>query len=178
MITEQHESGNFESRLSRTQAQVDALANDVSTLVGSVEKLRTAVSDGFDRMRDRGRFDWAAMGTWAAIVMALVGLVGGIVASGYTRDIDRIDRGGSKAVEQGRADVISLDAKLQREMTLINETTSKGLEAAERRLEGDIAATRAEAEACRQMIETVRATVWTKEDHDRWSRDHASTPLR
>jgi hypothetical protein len=148
------------SKLAALTAEVEGLQREVHALASQVQGIA-------DRLASAGRTQWSALASWAGIILAIVGGVGGAILSGYTRDQGRLEgavgtldmaridaareSGGTQekvhAVEdrtlrnRDRIEAASkeLDDKLQREMRLIDETTRSQLEALDHRMQNEVA---------------------------------------
>ncbi len=72
--------GRLDRRLSRLEAVVEGLASDVDKVIGSISHLGDAVIA-------RGETNWSVLGTWAAVLLVVIGMGG----SGYIRDLDRLE---------------------------------------------------------------------------------------
>lgn len=73
----------FSSRLSRTEAIVESIANDISRLTSDISIIVQAQTTN-------SRTNWATLAGWAAVIISIIALFGGYAGSVVSRDIDRV----------------------------------------------------------------------------------------
>lgn len=143
----------------RLPERVARMESDVAALRGSIEQLAQAMSAGFAEVKKAipsGRTEWSVLAGWAAVILTIVGMVGGSVGFSIARNADRLEGqvSGIQARELGLAfergklaeridnhgeALTQLDTTLQREMRLLDSAMEAKLIDLDARLQGEIA---------------------------------------
>lgn len=142
------------------ESRVSSLETSVGTLVQSVQILSDEVRRDLSILRvtvnEVGQPKWSTYIGFAAVLLTIVGMVGGAVGIGYSSDQRRVegrvdgimDRALNLEFERGRSMTETralmqatehLDTRLQREMRDVNMITEAKLAALDKRLQDEIA---------------------------------------
>ena len=130
-----------DSRLARLESIVESLADDVQQITSTLKSIT--------------KTEWTTYIGFAAIILTIVGMVGGVVSWGYAKDQVRLEAIVDKltdralALEFARGQVtteveslkvltVDLDTRLQREMRDVNATTEAKLHALDVRLQDEL----------------------------------------
>ena len=163
-MNDNKESDNVSSRLSKLEAMVASLAEDVSNLTLSIRSISTP--------------NWSTYIGFAGIILTIVGMVGGAIFVGYSESRKRTEsdvnsllmkaldleyKRGVSETEIGSlsASVKKLDVDLQREMRDVNATTEAKLHAMDVRLQDEMKRTASvgteDRTAIKEALREVRA---------------------
>ncbi|MEE8429042.1 MAG: hypothetical protein V3S33_06025 [Gammaproteobacteria bacterium] len=135
---------DFDSRLSRLETIVESLADTVKKIPGSIGDLREgfyqSLSNLANKFDERGKTDWRAIFSAAALVLLIIGMF----SAGYVRDLNRVEttqikwmdvyiaelKAGiaQKALDRAKENkegIKHLDETLQREMRLLDQTAKE-----------------------------------------------------
>jgi hypothetical protein len=149
-------------------ARLASLETGFTTLKDDVHSIRTAIADLAGQLSRSQKTDWSTLASWAAVVVAFIGLVGGIISWGLITNQNRTDEvlsklsdsfvahirdGHPQRVEQKAAnnaeniakldrelksDIKYLDTTLQREMRQEDARILTSLEALDQRLQNEM----------------------------------------
>lgn len=147
-----HHDQRLPERLARVESEIPALRS-------SIDSLGQQMSSGFAELKrsiPSGRTDWGILAAWAGVILLVVGMVGGVVASGFDgkiganaedvrgireRELEQAENRGRYAerIDNHGETLTALDATLQREMRLLDGAMEAKLVDLDGRLQGEIA---------------------------------------
>lgn len=127
-----------EERLAALESESESVVSRLDKIEKSIER----IADQIALIRLPNVSVWISAAGLAVTVSGLfvtIGLaIGGVVLSGYARDMVRMEGYFRERADQNLSGVAALDKTLQREMRLINKTTEQSVEDLDRRLQHEI----------------------------------------
>lgn len=118
-------SASMETRVAKLEGQLSQLVSTVSSFIDSSENWRGEISRSLGKLSEniseKTRPNLHTMAVWAAIVLSVIGMVSTPCAFFVIREMNRQDK-----VSE------NLDAKLQREFTLMQQNTIDRMESVNR----------------------------------------------
>lgn len=97
-----HRGGDNDSRLSRLEAVVEGLANDLRSLTADVKSLASGVEH---YVRKSAHTDWRALAAWAGVTLSAAAIGGGLIAYAIRAEVRYVSEKHDRDVEWLRVEM-------------------------------------------------------------------------